>query len=400
MSSPGARDRSSAASRQGFLTGPPGPGIRTTKAQRFVADRCQSRWDHAHSAQRSIVGFGGRPAVEGRAGRRRDWVLKAGAVSAGTPMWTTRSMWLDALRAWATPDVVRAACARAPQCSITIPTLIAVAEAMTDYADHATGRNMAATRATIAARVGCSPRTVTTAWQVLHRTGWLVLASRGHGSKGTAPVGRRPSIWHLVPRRPVQFFHLPPSGGVGLLTPDRNYSPKALPRPRTADSSSKKRPRRAAARSNRPPRPLTLQKLAAQLITQTHGLDRRTQHVGVICEAITAAQLDPSAWTAGKIKTALEADMRATGTCWPDHIRCPAAFLSSRLRRLPARPPEVPAVTPQPTGPATSQFELTAAQRSRIAALQQEIKNQLAATRQRRRVYPVSGVKGGSPDLG
>ena len=147
-------------------------------------------------------------------------------------MWTTRSMWLDALRAWATPDVVRAACARAPQCSITIPTLIAVAEAMADYADHATGRNMAATRATIAARVGCSPRTVTTAWQVLHRTGWLVLASRGHGSKGTAPVGRRPSIWQIsVPRRPVEFFHLPPSGGAGLLTPDKNYSPKALPAP-------------------------------------------------------------------------------------------------------------------------------------------------------------------------
>ena len=108
--------------------------------------------------------------------------------------------------------------------SITSATLLSIAAVMAEHADHATGRHVAVTRATIASRVGCDVRTITAAWRVLRVSQWAVEAQRGHGSPGTPSIGRRPSVYHLVPRREarpvtrpvVHDFHLPPSGGVSL----------------------------------------------------------------------------------------------------------------------------------------------------------------------------------------
>ena len=45
-------------------------------------------------------------------------------------------------------------------------TLLGIASVMAEHADHATGRHVAVTRATIAAVVGCSTDTVTAAWRL------------------------------------------------------------------------------------------------------------------------------------------------------------------------------------------------------------------------------------------
>ena len=132
--------------------------------------------------------------------RRRDWVERAGACAPRAPMWTSRAGWLDGLRRWAQSPAFGQLCAE-ERVSITAATLLSIAAVMAEHADHATGRHVAVTRATIASRVGCDVRTVTAAWRVLRASQWAVEAQRGHGSPGTPSVGRRPSVYHLVPRR-------------------------------------------------------------------------------------------------------------------------------------------------------------------------------------------------------
>ncbi|WP_096867584.1 rep protein [Mycolicibacter icosiumassiliensis] len=237
--------------------------------------------------------------------------------------------------------------------SITAATLVAIATVMAGHADHATGRHVAITRATIATAAGCSPDTVTVAWRVLRVAGWAVEAQRGHGSPTTPTVGRRPSIYHLTPHRPstqarhpqpvhhtvglsqvVEFPDLPRSGAVSTSSPVGTHSPSAHPRARQENPRPKKR---ATGRTGREPRPLALQRLAAGLIAGCHGLGHG--HAGAICDVLSAAGIDPTVWSARQITTALNTDMAATGFTWPDRISCPAAFLASRLKRIDWTPP-------------------------------------------------------------
>ncbi|SKS11089.1 replication protein, repA [Mycobacteroides abscessus subsp. abscessus] len=324
--------------------------------------------------------------------RRRGWVERAGACAPRAPMWTSRNSWLDGLQRWAQSPALGQLCAE-QRVSITAATLVSIAVVMAEHADHTTGRHVAVTRATIAHRVGCDVRTVTAAWRVLRASQWAVEAQRGHGSPGTPSVGRRPSVYHLVPRRdprparcrpvqePVHDFHLPPSGGVGSFSPVGSYSPSGrASAPARQDPGKGFKTRAVCPPRRSTPRPLATQRLAAALVAGTHSLDRA--HIGTICDALTAASIDPTVWTARAITDALNADMRARGVTWPDHITNPGAFLSHRLRRLNWSPPE-PSTT-KAGGCAAASIDhtpppepLTAASRARIAAAQQEIRRVL-----------------------
>ena len=306
-------------------------------------------------------------------------------------MWTSRASWLDGLTRWAHSPAFSQVCAEA-RVSITTATLLSIATVMAEHADHATGRHVAVTRATIADKVGCDVRTVTAAWRVLRASRWAVEAQRGHGSTSTPSVGRRPSVYHLVPRREarpvtrpvVHDFHLPPSGGVGLSSPVGSYSPSEranAPANRICDNTRKTRPWRRTAR------PLAVQRLAAGLVAITHGLDRA--HIGAICDALTAAGIDPDVWSARAINDKLNADMRARGATWPDHIANPGAFLHSRLRRLSWSPPKAPTKAGGCAAVSIDQTPglvvLTEASRARIAAAREEIRRVLTAGAQRTR---------------
>ena len=119
----------------------------------------------------------------------------------------------------------------------------------------------------------------------------------------------------------------------------------------------------------------------------THGLDRA--HIGAICDALTGAGIDPAVWSARAINDVLNADMRARGTTWPDHIANPGAFLASRLRRLSWAPPET---TPKNAGGCAAAgidqtprpVVLTDAARARITAAREEIRRVLTERAQRR----------------
>lgn len=243
-------------------------------------------------------------------------------------------------------------------------TLLGIASVMAEHADHATGRHVAVTRATIAAVVGCSTDTVTAAWRLLRVSGWAVEAQRGHGSPGTPAAGRRPSIYHLIPRRePQPVVHnpdLPPKAGVCLLPSVGNNSPSTRTRAEKVSPTTRHRPSR---RWRAEPRPLGVQRLAAGLVARCHGLHHA--HIGAICDVLAAADVDPSVCTATQITAALEADMRTTGWRWPDHIDNPAAFLAHRLARLhlPTNPTlrNNPTMTAAPPPPARTRNRPTPA---------------------------------------
>lgn len=305
-------------------------------------------------------------------------------------MWSSREGWLSALGEWARSPGFAAA-ARSARVSMTAATLLGIAAVMAEHADHATGRHVAVTRSTIAGRVGCSPDTVTVAWRLLRVAGWAVEAQRGHGSPGTPAAGRRPSVYHLVPRReprpivhnPVHNPDLPPKAGSCFLPPVGNHSPSAHARPKQSPLTTPSARRRYRA----DPRPLPVQRLAAELVASAHGLHRG--HIGAVCDAITAAGIDPAAWSARAITDALNTDMRTRGWSWPDRIERPAAFLSSRLRRLDWRPQSGGFAATSPEGDASPGWAPpTPDQCVRITAAQAEIRATIAAAQTRQLTAP------------
>ena len=94
-------------------------------------------------------------------------------------------------------------------------------------------------------------------------------------------------------------------------------------------------------------------------------------------------------WSARAVNDKLNADMRARGLTWPDHIANPGAFLHSRLRRLSWTPPEAPTKAGGSAAASIDQTPrpvvLTEASRARIAAAREEIRRVLTDSAQRTR---------------
>lgn len=265
---------------------------------------------------------------------RRRWIVEAGQSPATTPAWTSRDGWLSELERWLSTDEGRTARMRA---HLRSSLLMSVAAVLAAHADHANGRHCAVTNAAAAAAAGCSPRTVTTVRRLLAEAGLAIEVHRGTGSAHAPRDLRRPSIWHLVSRKePVDnsgVFHLPPSRRDRRVSPVGKNSPSGRTRPPRKSQSSQRPPRA--------PRPLRVQRLAAEVIARSVGLD--TVHPGHICDALSRSGLDLDQWSAGQITAALNTDMRARGWSWPNKIDRPGAFLATRLRRLPQRPIAKPA---------------------------------------------------------
>ena len=263
--------------------------------------------------------------------RRRAYIEAAGAVPATTPMWTGRAGWLADAQLWALVDgdaVLRGR--MRPHVFLTL------CEAASRYADSATGRNMAATAATLARDAGYSERTVSTWRALLAESGLGVLARQGSGGGGRP---NRVPVWHLVSRAAVthpRTCDLPSLRSSRGLSHLENISPSAHARSkRSATTRPESSPPRRRRAPQRPPRPLALQRLAAAFVARSYGLDRG--HIGEICDAIRCAGIDPTAVTAAQIRSALDQDMRETGWSWPDWIERPGAFLRYRLSRVSGR---------------------------------------------------------------
>lgn len=353
---------------RGMLPANRGGHVVTTAVGALSAADCSSR--SARGGRRRGPSRGGPPSRTGgfptpaggggsaarvaraqRSVRRREWVQQVGSVEPSVPVWTSRRGWVSAVSAWAVGPGLREV-REDTRVSISPATVVAVARLWARFADHGTGRNAAVTRARIAEELGCAIKTVQRAWQVLGVAGFAVEAARGHGSSSGHTAGNRPSVWHLISRRPeretastppsepgsgdagpVDNVPLPPSRRERWVSHLQKNSPNArkrAPKTKFPSKQSKQQGRRCA------PRPLHLQKIAAGIVAGSQGLAH--VHSGHICEALARSGLDLTDWTAPQILTALNADMNARGWSWPNRIDRPGAFLAARLRRLPVRP--------------------------------------------------------------
>ena len=256
---------------------------------------------------------------------RRSYIVAVGSVDASVPRWLSRRRWLDDLSSWVAHDGVEFLFRR-----VTPQMFLTVAAVLAQFCDSTDGRHCAVTNRTVARAAGCSERTVSTVRSILAEAGFAVLAQQGCGGGGRR---HRVAVWHLVSRRaPVDnqaVCELPPSRRDRGLSHAGKNKPKARQRAKKAPAQSK---RGRGSRARTAPRPLPVQRLAADLVSRTHGLGHG--HMGAICDALMSAGVDPDTTTAEQICRHLDADMRDTGWSWPDEVQRPGAFLAYRLKRI------------------------------------------------------------------
>ena len=320
-----------------------------------------------------LVPAGRRPAPIGRTctvrNRRRQWIVADGQVPANVPMCNSRAAWLTQLEVWRAlnPQVL-------PSFHMSGKLFRLILTVLARYADGPTGRHCAVSNATVAAEVGCSRRSVTTARAIIAFSGYGVEVRRGSGSPDKPSHWWRTSVWHLISRRPTaaerRFFALPPSKRFPLKDPVGNHLPSE------ADTASrpKSHPQRRRTAGRHGPRDLHTQRIAGRLASAAAGLQaRKGRHVvGQLCNALHASHLHLEAWSAATLIQALNFDMAQRGLSWPDRIEQPGAFLAARLRHLPARPisdatPAPPPISPTPRQP-VALTEVGRAARERVRA--------------------------------
>lgn len=308
-------------------------------------------------------------ALNNQSGQRgNSWSLPVDADKhARTPVWSGRTQWQQQVRASLNNPTGTALCTKN---NVASESVFAVAVMHAALAEGKTGRGVTASRKTIAQRAGVSISVVKRARSVLKALGMAVEHARGRylttleSMAAESHHGRRQyraaSVWSLTsPRAALQAVAAPakkvakatraalrsaayrarmaiqsypqsatrdplsPSGGFALKTSVWNYSPT-----------------HAQARAGKPkdtqrstPRPIELQRAAAQLIAHTPAL-KAAGHVGRICEVLEKADIDLTRWAGRDIARELTKDTQTRGWVWPTQLTRPVAFLSWRLAQI------------------------------------------------------------------
>ena len=296
----------------------------------------------------------------------------------------------------------------------SVATVLTVAKAAASFADSSTGRQITASNASIAEKARCTVPTVKRARWVLSDIGLAVEMVRGRHLSTIERAAARAhhrgfqrtagSVWALTLPRPTATA---PSAQKRPLTPRRRSAslgrvtrcaslaagaskpaagPAAtdrrdpLPSPTSVGEGSyvpaientsfllvspggKKSPTRARAHtrtknpakrtgsSERTPRPLHLQRAAAELVAVAHGLDsgqwircggpgsseylrQHRGHIGAVADALLEAGIDTTRWSGRAIVARLTRSSVERGLYWPDHIQRPVGFLRQVLARI------------------------------------------------------------------
>lgn len=276
---------------------------------------------------------------------------------AKTPLWTSRAEWQRQVRRLLNTETGIEICR---QHRVDTQRVFAVAVTMAGFAEQRTGRRVAASRTTLADKIGISISVVQRARRVLSalhvakemvrgrflRTIEHWAAEAHHGSRQT----RAASVWALISPRSV----LPHSESTNT-----SVSPKARPIPRSPDladpttasypqstthdplsvvlsfsSSSSFRKNYTNARACEP-KPISLQRAAAELIHHAPALVPRG-HFGAISDALRHHSIDTSRWSGRDIARTIDADTKSRGWTWPNasDLIDPVRFLHWRLARI------------------------------------------------------------------
>lgn len=301
----------------------------------------------------------------------QSWSLPS-ATAAVTPAWTSRRAWMAQVEHAVNTDAGHAAC----RANKTTPdTVLRHAAVYATHVDSATGRGLTASRKTLASQVGMSPKAEQRARNVLSALELIVTAAVGrtlttvehlaaalhHGTSQS----RAASTLHLsTPRHLAHIRPAPSKRAKARISPaatrakGRTKATAENPRstPETAPTSSKNRDHlslsgfspeyfslsdvthqtrtRARRRDDaKMPRPLHLQRAAAQLLHEAPGL-RGVTHIGSVCAVLESVGIDTTTWTGVDIARALDRDTQRRGWMWPAEITDPCALLAWRLRRI------------------------------------------------------------------
>ena len=285
-------------------------------------------------------------------------------------VWTSRRYWLRSVSSVLKSEKGRALCKAR---RIAPDTCYAVAAALADFADSATGRNVAASNRRIgawAARKSDRPKpfshdTVGVARQVLAELGMAVEVARGRylskaerllaKSHHGADQIRAASVWALISPREADTRPYLPS---------RGFTPREGSCSRKSPTRARKRTRAPFGRlCNHQNRPLAAQKLAAGLVDKVPALDQG--HIGAIVDVVMET-VDYQRWTAADLIKLIDLDGQRRGIMWPATITKPAAFLRHRLTVL----------APELAAPSPSEIEAAHLRRIRVEQAAREAEAQ------------------------
>ena len=292
----------------------------------------------------------------------RSWALPKTTADV-VPAWTSRRAWLAQVEYALSTEIGSATC---KDNKTTAETVLHHAAIYAHHVDSATGRGLTASRKTITAQTGMSPKVEQRVRRVLNALELVATAAVGrtlstleylaaalhHGSSQS----RAASTLHLT--TPKQFAHIRPKPTKRLKnrtnsTKNRRVNPSEPARTGGSDrdhlsptgispdevfSLDVNHQTHASARgrsesTNETPRPLHLQRAAAELLAKAPGLGK-VAHIGSICHVLTSAGIDTTSWSGADIAAEINRDTQRRGWIWPAEISDPVAFLAWRLRRI------------------------------------------------------------------
>ncbi|GAB3611574.1 hypothetical protein GCM10027414_37000 [Humibacter ginsengiterrae] len=201
--------------------------------------------------------------------------------------------------------------------------LLAVAGRLAAAADFSTGRNVAVSFQTVADALHCSPGTVKKCVQFLSHLGFHIEVCHGRDLLTLAELAEARVLgaedqravastrYLVIPSWARQLVRaaraVVSSAPLHVLDQvnDEETVVKSSPTRAKARSTAAARPRLRTRRRNqvpqdRSPRSFELQRLAALLASRMPWL-ARDRHIGVLCDALTRAGIDPSRWSAAAL---------------------------------------------------------------------------------------------------
>jgi len=315
--------------------------------------------------------------------------VPAGAY-ARVPTWHSRRYWLT-LCEWIVTHTERGRAALTRH-GIAAQTFLRVCAAHAHYAESATGRHVCAALATLATKDELSIDQLKRGRRALKTLDLGVELARGkklnatereaaarlhshvHGQLPARPQIGAASVWALsapawavetMPaprtppkrprRRPSRSAERPRTATIRPLSPAHRNSPSSAPQSPSGSLSlclSVRKDHQARTRAGEQnstpttPRPLALQRAAAQLIDCVPalrtivGIDdttgRRRGHIGSVCDLLVDTGIDTDRWTGVDIAHALNHDGTTRGWTWPTAhaMTSPLRMVAYRLSRL------------------------------------------------------------------
>ncbi|KJF19342.1 hypothetical protein SZ00_06269 (plasmid) [Rhodococcus sp. AD45] len=354
--------------------------------------------------------------------RGRSWALPVEPTEqARVPVWTSRCEWLRQFRHHINTPAGKALCARR---LIKPDKAYSVAEAHAYFAESRTGRGVTAAKSTIAARAKVSESTVNRARRVLIDLEMGIEHVRGRNLKTLEYLAaeahhggqqhRAASTWSLSSPRGVVVAtppikapkkrlsrsvertlryrasraavtgsasqeltnQVPPATMVtDTLSSVGFLSCEVLPLGRTHQRAHAGIPaptNKMKIKAAGEPRPLELQRAAAELITHAPALTP-PGHIGAVCDILRNAGVDPTRWTGRDIARTLSRDTAQRGWIWPTtaSLTSPLAYLRRRLDAIDwtgKSPSEQRKAADLARRKEQEQLETTYAQRAKTAA--------------------------------